>query len=236
MKKNLFKLLFVIVICLLLTGCKEDEEKKLITNQALDYFSSKYNIDKKDITITSNELYGSQTKCLDGCGENRLSINYKDTSVVIEYHNGFSDNYEIAKIKEDYIKYVKDNIIPVTNITLGETDDHLSFNKKYDGNIKEFLKGIDDDLYIVVYLECSTPEEALLFWRTYSTQLVTSLEDLDVSYNLFFSKAEGETKPVVYFSYDSSVKTNKFKYTNGITNEIVECEKDKLINATCRNR
>lgn len=52
MKKNLFKLLFVIVICLLLTGCKEDEEKKLITNQALDYFSSKYNIDKKDITIT----------------------------------------------------------------------------------------------------------------------------------------------------------------------------------------
>ena len=50
MKNNIFKLLLVITICFLLTGCSEEEkEKKVITNAALDYLYTKYNIEKNKI-------------------------------------------------------------------------------------------------------------------------------------------------------------------------------------------
>ena len=59
---KLFILIFF--ICLLSTGCFEDDiEKKQITEGAKEYFSSKYNISKSEIEIGNNNFYGENERC-----------------------------------------------------------------------------------------------------------------------------------------------------------------------------
>lgn len=236
MKRSIFKLLLVITICLLLTGCSEEEkEKKIITNSALDYLSTKYNIKKESIEIKDNKLYGNSTICLTNCPENELKVSIKKEEYMINYdrkENTFSDNYEVKTIVNDYITYIKSKIKVVANITI-EDEDKIRVEEKYTGNIEEFLS--DNNLNAIIVVEATTQDQAVLNWRAYSLDTITALEDLDINYNLRFSVIENDKETIIY-NYKSTTKDNKFVMENNITNEKLECDRDTLVNATCRNR
>ena len=236
MKRSIFKLLLVITICLLLTGCSEEEkEKKIITNSALDYLSTKYNIKKESIEIKDNKLYGNSTICLTNCPENELKVSVKKEEYMINYdrkENTFSDNYEVKTIVNDYIAYIKSKLKVVANITI-EDEDKIRVEEKYTGNIEEFLS--DNNLNAIIVVEATTQDQAVLNWRAYSLDTITALEDLDINYNLRFSVIENDKETIIY-NYKSTTKDNKFVMENNITNEKLECDRDTLVNATCRNR
>ena len=236
MKRSIFKLLLVITICLLLTGCSEEEkEKKIITNSALDYLSTKYNIKKESIEIKDNKLYGNSTICLTNCPENELKVSVKKEEYMINYdrkENTFSDNYEVKTIVNDYITYIKSKIKVVATITI-EDQDKIRVEEKYTGNIEEFLS--DNNLNAIIVVEATTQDQAVLNWRAYSLDTITALEDLDINYNLRFSVIENDKETIIY-NYKSTTKDNKFVMENNITNEKLECDRDTLVNATCRNR
>ena len=236
MKRSIFKLLLVITICLLLTGCSEEEkEKKIITNSALDYLSTKYNIKKESIEIKDNKLYGNSTICLTNCPENELKVSIKKEEYMINYdrkENTFSDNYEVKTIVNDYIAYIKSKLKVVANITI-EDEDKIRVEEKYTGNIEEFLS--DNNLNAIIVVEATTQDQAVLNWRAYSLDTITALEDLDINYNLRFSVIENDKEKIIY-NYKSTTKDNKFVMENNITNEKLECDRDTLVNATCRNR
>ena len=236
MKKNIFKLLLVITICLLLTGCSEEEkEKKTITHNAVDYLSTKYNIKKDNIEIKDNKLYGNSTICLTNCPDNELKVTVKKEEYTITYNrkdNVFSDNYEVKTIVNDYIAYIKSKLKVGANITI-EDAEKIRVEEKYNGKIDEFLK--DNNLNAIIIVEATTQDQAILNWRAYSLDAITSLEDLDINYNLRFSVIDNDKETIIY-NYKSTTKDNKFAMENNITNEKLECDRDTLVNATCRNR
>ena len=236
MKKNIFKLLLVITICLLLTGCSEEEkEKKTITHNAVDYLSTKYNIKKDNIEIKDNKLYGNSTICLTNCPDNELKVTVKKEEYTITYNrkdNVFSDNYEVKTIVNDYIAYIKSKLKVVANITIKKKK-KIRVEEKYNGKIDEFLK--DNNLNAIIIVEATTQDQAILNWRAYSLDAITSLEDLDINYNLRFSVIDNDKETIIY-NYKSTTKDNKFAMENNITNEKLECDRDTLVNATCRNR
>ena len=77
--KNFKHILLLTVVCLLITGCtKEQKEKRIITKNAINYFTEKYNLNKKDIEIKTNRLFGENNLCFDSCGENQMIIIYNE--------------------------------------------------------------------------------------------------------------------------------------------------------------
>lgn len=236
MKKQAIRLLLVVLICIILTGCsEEDKEKKIITNKALDYISTKYNVDVKNIQIKDNKLYGNSTVCLKRCPSNEIELLVNNEVYKVSFDrktNTYSDNKEVEKIVNDYMDYIKNSLKVIATITI-EDEEKIRVTEKYNGNIKEFLK--NNDLTAILIVESKTQEEAILNWRTYSLDAITALEDLDITYNLRFSVIENE-KEIVIYNYKSTKLDNKFKVEDNINNIKLECDRDKVVNSTCRNK
>lgn len=237
MKNNIFKLLLVITICFLLTGCSEEEqEKKAITSAAINYLSTKYSISKNTIEIKDNKLYGNSTICLTNCPKNEIEVEANKVKYNIAFDrktNIFSDNGEVENITTDYIKYIQNNLKVVANISI-EDKENIRITDNYSGDINKFLEETDNNFNTILVVESKTQDEAILNWRTYSTEAITALEDLDINYNLRFSVIDNK-KETIIFNYKSTVSDNKFIEENNVINTKQECDRDKLVNATCRN-
>lgn len=236
MKKSIFKILLIIILCFILTGCSEEEqEKKMITTNAIDYFATKYNISNNNIQITDNKLYGNSTLCLTNCPENEIIITLNKEKYIIKYDKKkkiFSDNKEVNKIVSDYKEYIKNSLKVITTISI-ENEEKIRVTEKYDGDIKKFLKA--NTLNAILVVESKTQDEAVLNWRTYSTDAIIALEDLNITYNLRFSVIDNDKETIIY-NYKSSNINNKITIENNVDNTKLECDRNTLVNATCRNR
>ncbi len=246
MMKILSRLLITFTIIIILTGCGTSVlEKRKITNNAIEYFTNKYNINKKNIKINRNKLYGKDDTCLDDCGENYLYISYNNKEVIIKYNpveNSYGDNYQYNQIYEEFLKYLntKFNYINEIKIDLLEAD-VLRTPNKYDGNIKDYFKNIKKDIYddgmksgytwVKLFIEAKNETDAKDLNQKYSKELITELEDLEVNYNIVIS-LNSETNEYSSFYY-YHVYDSYFYLTDKVDNHKYSCQRSELKYRQC---
>ena len=225
--------LIIIIICLTSTGCiKEDIEKKQITRNAKEYFSSKYNINKSKIKIESNNFYGPNEKCWMSCGENEAKIIYNEKTYKIRYdesRENFGDDYQFEKISNDFNKYLSEKFPYAKTIKIDMLEyDVLATPTKYIGNIENYIKNtiiktsVDNSSYTLVkiWIEATDSNQAKELHRRYRKELITELENLGISYNISFSNKEGsnEYSSFYYYTVSDGGRRPAFMYWDRVDN------------------
>lgn len=163
MNKYIKELLFIITICLLVTGCYSSEERALAKQYekqgkeyAINYVKEKYGFNakvKSAKTIRScNAVWGCFDSSPSGTVEVMLKANKKTFSVNVmgldEDNIKMADNYQHEEIKKDLINYFKDNI-PL-DLYQYNIDDIELITEYYDNNLEDMLQYIGNvELYYI---------------------------------------------------------------------------------------
>ena len=234
MNKIIISLLIILLSILLITGC-QSKEKKEITNNAIEYFSNKYNINKKDIKITTNYLYSDGKKCFVACGDNRLYIKYKNKEYYINYfpkENYYADNYQYEEINKDLQTYLEQRFPYADYIEITSLEYMLSQEPdKYNGDIVKYLQGLNIELgetvvWPMIWLKAETPEEARTLKQKYSSDLVNGLENIKVNYTIDISNKEGFQEYYSYYYFH--VYDNNFIFTDQVDGHNHRCSRTSL--------
>lgn len=253
--KERLKILFIGIMIITLTGCGTSIfEIKKITNNAINYFTNKYNIDKKDIKIIDNRLYGNNESCIDSCGENELIINYKNKEYTIRYNNDanfFGDNYQYDEVYTDLLNYLNNKFKFANKIKVYDSleADVMGTSEKYNGNIKEYYNKIKnfysnhkyiysedgligDHIYtdVGIWIEAKTPEEAKRLNKSYSKEIIKELESLGVSYHIDISVNSDDND---YSAFYYHVYDEEFYLTDKVDNQQIHCERNDLQDGMC---
>ena len=246
MMKKLSRLLITLTIIIILTGCGTSVlEKRKITNNAINYFSAKYNINKKNIKINRNFLYGKDETCLDSCGENYLYINYNNEKFIIKYNPSedyYGDNYQYNQIYEDFLKYLNTKFNYVNEIKIDSLDsDVIRTSNKYNGNLKDYFKNIKKHMYddgkkqgftwVKIWIEAKNGTEAKELNQKYSKELITELEDLEVNYNITISTNSKTNEYSSFYHYH--VYDSYFYLTDKVDNHRYSCQRSELKYRQC---
>ena len=255
MKKKL-KVIFIGIVLITLTGCGTSMfEKKKITNNAVNYFTNKYNIDKKDIKIINNYLYGKNESCLDSCGGNELIINYKNKKYTIRYNEDadfFGDNYQYDKVYEDLLNYLNNKFKLANEIEVNDLleADVMGTSEKYNGNIKDYynkiknfysnhkyvysvdgLTGDSIHTWVNIWIEAKTPEEAKNLENRYFKEIVNELESLGVNYNIAISADIDDNEYSAFYYYH--VYDEYFYLTDNVDDKQNNCNRNQLQDGIC---
>lgn len=251
--KKVVSIIIAMVASFLLTGCTEFEasiENKKITKNAINYFIQKYNIKQKDITISHNNLYGEvgthRLGCINSCGENQLIITYNNKKYTIEYnlsYNEFGDNYQYDEIYNDLQQYLN-NLFPFvtkTEITLLEFD-VLRTPTKYNHDIENYMKNSikrkktgDNEsgfTWIKMWIEVSESNQAKKLHDNYSKSIISKMEELQVSYDVDFSKNEKDNRYSTdyYYGYHVSSSMNpSFDFVDKVNNKYKRCNRNTIV-------
>lgn len=246
MMKKISKILIIFTIITILTGCGTSAlEKRKITNNAINYFSNKYNINKKNIKINRNYLYGKDETCIDDCGENYLYINYDNKEFIIAYNpreDYYGDNYQYDRIYEDFFNYLNTKFNYVNEIKVDLLDaDVIKTSNKYDGNLKNYFKNIrksisDDGMkqgftWVEIWIEANDETAAKELNQKYSKELITELEDLEVSYNITISSTSEMNEYTSFYYYH--VYDSYFYLTDNVDNRSYSCQRSELEYRNC---
>ncbi len=234
MKKKI-KFTILIFCILLLTACNSTNE---ITKKALDYFCSKYDINRKDIKITNNNLYTSPDDCVIKCTDNLLYIEYNGEKYRISYDmekQEFADSYQLKEIQKALDDYFNQRFNYADNLKLDDINNisgsYLPHNK-YNGDIVEYLKDPNTDLevYIILWLKATSKEEAAALHQQYSDDIVNELESLSIDYRILISQSMYDTENAYYYY---QVNGNTFKLKDRVENKNYDCKRDELVNGKC---
>jgi len=239
MKKSLLKLVFILTIIITLSGCKISTEKDKIAQKALEYFSTKYEIDVNEIVITKNELYPKELVCYDTCGQNRLYITYQDKEYIIEYQEQedyFGDNYDYELIYTDLVKYLEKKFSYLDVLEVEQLEDDVLVSKdKYDGNIKKYMSNlkelINSSKYeqkytsLKLWIKSSSKSNARSIHEKYSDLVIEELEELGVSYSLSISNNKETHETNSYYFYH--VYDEFFQLYDNVSNENKLCLKEQ---------
>lgn len=254
--KKIIKILFMVILIITLTGCGTSViEKKEITNKAFNYFTNKYNIDKKDIKINYNHLYGKNEKCFNGCYDNVLSISYNNKEYHIIYNeiaDFFGDNYQYEEVHADLLTYLNNKFPYAAKVDANVLllVDINGTPEKYNGNIKEYFKIIkefydnhrylnsedrmDDqslNTWISVYIEAKNSEEARDLNNKYSKEIINELEELGTKYVIVISADSEYSEESSFYHYKAHGK-NLYIIDN-VDNQKKQCERNKLKYEMC---
>lgn len=235
--------IIIVLICLTSTGCiKEDIEKIQITKNAKEYFSSKYNVNKSKIKISYNNFYGKNERCWMHCGENEAQIIYNQKTYKISYdesRKSYGDNYQYEKINNDFNKYLLEQIPYAKTIKIDMLEfDVLATPTKYMGDIENYIKNTiirtaaGDDSYtsVKVWIEAKDSNEAKELHSKYRKELITKLENLDISYSVTFSNEEGsnEYSSFYYYSVSDGGRIPAFMYWDKVDNNYKSCDEKSI--------
>jgi hypothetical protein len=244
MKKKLFMVILVVVL-FTVTGCFNFEKSKL-EKRAINYFVEKYNIDKNDIDVTKNTLYGKDRTCIDDCGDNELIINYKGGKYKIKhnpYTEFYGDNYQYNDIYNGLVNYLNDKF-PFTNkITVKFVEyDIVSVPVKYNGDIKYYYEEVkafennhryisdnisyiprDLSTWVNVWIKAETKEEAKSLNTKYSKIITDELNSLGVSYNLAISLNSNDNDYSAFYYYHAY--SNQCYFTDRVDNQKSKCDR-----------
>ncbi len=232
---------------------KEDVVNKKITKEAINYFSGKYNINKKDIKIVENNLYGEDKTCIDSCGENELIINYNNKEYTIEYETTadfFIDDYQYDKIEADLTTYLKNKFNFINKIDIDMID---LISDKYDGNIEEYYQKVKefynnnkytyyegqlvaDDIttYIDIWIEANDKTSAKELKEKYSDELINELEKIGVNYDIDISTESDANNYSVFYNFDvSNSVTPSFIFVDNVDNNTIHCNREEIKQRKC---
>ena len=245
MKNKLFMGILVIVVLFTITGCFNLEKRKL-EKKAINYFVEKYNINKNDIDVTKNTLYGKDRTCIDDCGDNELVIRYKNGKYKIRYNpytEFFGDDYQYNEINNDLTKYLNDKFPFANKITVKYTEyDVIAVPVKYNGDIKFYYEEVkafennhrylntndsyvsrDLSTWVDVWIKAETKEEAKNLNTTYSKTITDELNSLGVSYNLAISINSEDNDYSAFYYYHAY--GNQCYFTDKVDNQRTKCDR-----------
>lgn len=243
MKRKIFFIIMIIMICITTTGCmKEKIENRKITNNAIDYFVQKYNIKRKDIEIKYNNLYGNETSCFFSCGDNTITIIYNTKEYIIRYDlesDSFGDNYQYEEIYNNFYQYLISNFPFATSIKIDMLEsDVLATPTKYTDNIENYIKntiirtaaGNTFYTHVKIWIEATDEVQAKELHEKHHKTIITKLENLQVSYNIGFSKNEGDTGyyNAFYYYSVSSGGSPSFEFTDKVDNNRKRCNRSSI--------
>lgn len=181
MSKYIKKMLFVFIICLLITGCYSKEERALAKQYekegkvyAINYVKEKYGFTAKVKSVKATRSCDVLWGCLDskpsGDVDVKLKVNKKIFSVAVmgldEDEISAADDYQHEIIKNDLLNYLKENI-PL-NLYDYKIDNLKLITEYYDDNLEDMLQYIGNvELYYIGennlgVLDLSQIEE---FWK-----------------------------------------------------------------------
>ena len=222
--KKIKYLVVLILLCFVTTGCfLENKEKNQITNDALEYFSSKYNIDKSKITVNNNNFYGKDERCWMVCDDNAARGTY-------------GDDYQYNEIYNDFYNYLSGIFTYTNRIVIGSLEeDILATPTKYTGNIENYIKNTlirtytNNSLHtnVEVLIEVTDSNQAKELNRNYRKQLITELSSFNTSYNiLFYGNDENNNRLTFYeYKYISHIEYDAFSYNDFESKKIKQCDK-----------
>lgn len=238
MKKKYVLLLFLVTLLLGVTGCSSREKREL-EKKALSYFTEKYAINKKDIEVINNYLYGKDRRCLDSCGDNKLTLRYNDKEYTIEYNpfiDCFGDNYQYDVIYQEFLLYLENKFPYANNISIDTTllnADIMDVPVKYSFDIEKYfeeMKEFDNNhpfirdgvnyiprsifTWVDVWIKADTPDEATNLKKAYSDEVVQTLQKIGVSFNLAISKDVKDNEYSAYYYYH--VYGKQFYFTDRV--------------------
>lgn len=243
-------IILLILISIITTGCsfiEAKKEKRIITKNAINYFSEKYNIKKRNIKIQYNNFYGSSAFCFNSCGPNKIDIIYKTKEYTIQYdleHDFYGDNYQYEEIYNDLYIYLTKKM-PYAKIKINSLEaDVLLAPKKYNHDIINFMKNEIKKTYyeysdlehgytwISIWVESKSKEEAKRIHEQYSETILSELENLEVSYRLTFSEHENfGGSDNAYYQYH--VSNENFSFQDKIDNKMKHCRRREFLNGSC---
>ena len=243
MKKMIFVFVFLFVLlCSSAKGCiKDDNEKRTLGKRAIDYFSTKYNIEKSKIKMIQNGLYGNEDHCWNDCGENEAKIEYNGKSYIIKYDlstDTLGDNYQYKTIKNDLNKYLSEAFPYVSSIDIDMLDDDVyATPTKYTGNIEKYIKEtrvrskIDGGAYtkVAIWIETENIPLARELHNKYKKDLITKLNNLDISYHISFSTVKESSVCNAYYSYNVSDLNNypQLEFWDNLDHNSENCQSAK---------
>lgn len=239
MKRKMLKLVFIFSLIITISGCTTSSEKQKLADKALEYFSTKYEIDKNEITINKNNLYLKEQVCYDTCGQNRLYITYKEKEYIIEYQEQedyFGDNYNYELIYTDLVKHLEKKFSYLDVLEVNQLEDDILVSKdKYDGNIKVYMSNLKELIksskheqkytYLKLWIKSSNKTNARNIHQRYSDTVINELEDLGVSYSLIVSNNKETHEKNSYYFYH--VYDDYFQLYDNVNNENKLCLKEQ---------
>ena len=183
----IFNIIIVLCVISFFIGSDQKIKNRITANKAINYFSDKYNIRKKDIKIDENGL----DYCLKYTDS--LYINYNNKEFIIKYNeheNYFGDNYQYDQVYRDFLDYLNTKFNYVNEIKINRLyDSLLETPERYDGNIKDYIRNLKG-VAVYIWIEAKNKDEAYELNQKYSNAIVTELEELKVNYKIVFSTNE----------------------------------------------
>ena len=232
------KVILIVLVVLVTTGCFESKiEKKKITNNAIDYFSKKYNFNKKNIKIKENNFYGENEFCMNDCGENEATIMYNKKEYIIRYNmsnQSYGDNYQYEKIYNDLNKYLKDEFPFATEIKIGLLEeDVFKISQKYDNNIENYMKTISEQEYIYtdidIWIKAMDANEATNLKNQYANIIISKLEKLNIDYAFNIAEKENDNEYFAfYFCAVSNGVSPSFIFKDNINKTSKKCDRNTI--------
>ncbi len=254
-KATLLLLLIIVMPFILISGifittynvltADERAEKKEITNKAVEYFSEKYDIKKKDIKIIFNNFYGKDKECFLACDANRAFITYKNEEYIIYYDpytNTYNDNFQYNRVYEDFLKYLNNRISFATEIKIEHLESDVTWtSQKYEGNLKEYFAKIkasraskELNTVVSIWLDAQTAEEAKMLKEKYSTEineLINEFEDLKIGYRIIISSKFSNYYSHSFYYYD--MYNSKYSFYDNVDNTSSTCDRDNFEGGVC---
>lgn len=210
-------IIILMAISLITTGCiKDDIEQYKIGNKAKEYFANKYDVKKSKIKIKANYFYGPNKRCWMSCGENKATIIYNEKEYKILYDETsetYGDDYQYEEIYNDLQKYLSDKFSYAKNIKINYLEyDVLSTPTKYNGDIKDYIKNTivrksvenSSSVWIKIWIEATDEKQAKELHNKYKKELLTELNDFNISYQITFAKEEDDNEYFAYYYYNYS--------------------------------
>lgn len=246
--KGFIRLLIFFSILAALRSCSPAAfDKRKMANKALDYFTNKYNINKKDIKIEHNTLYSNSkyVLCVAVCPENEMSIYYKDKEYKIEYYlkeKYFADDYQYEQIYNDLLKHLQTKFSYISDIKIDFLNlDVIKTPDKYNGNIESYFKNIKKSVYddgtrvgntsIDIWIEAKDEIEAKELKQKYIKELVTELENLEVKYEIAISSINKISKYSSFYFYQAY--ESYFYSTDKVDKNEHSCKRSNLEYEKC---
>lgn len=241
------RLLIILLLSLLFTnGCNLFKKNEELSDRAIEYFTSKYNINKEDIVIEKNSLYkdDEETVCINSC-DNDLIINYNNKRYIIEYdinRDLFTDNYQYEEVHKEFVNYLKDKFDSHIDYLSVSLLDSSVFNKslKYTNDIKTYITNINklDELEthhvrtnVDIKINVENEIKAKELYNKYALDIINELESLKVNFSIEFTKDINDIKSPIY--YYVKANDNQISLTDKVSDNNIYCKRGSFDGSKC---